>query len=300
MNDVVVRRWRRYACGAAVLALLAGCASSPHKMGGPLAGLGVRPASGRPANLRHLAHEDVAVVLSRNTQAVIDAVSVSNGRNIMFNEGALPKSPDYDFAAQIASASTELFRDRFPKVVKASSLENAAREGVRTAAILDLQVFDSKPGARGSFFHASATVYFVDVESKKQLGELAAGETLKLTPRELGGNAGTANTRKNKLLNQVLAQTFWTLSREMDARLGPIRAPVALPVAAPAAQAGAAPAMKHTHHAHHRSAKTNHHLIRLARKLRRLDEMHAYGLLSDDQYDTRKHRLLHQYRHYLD
>lgn len=300
MNNVVVRRWRRHACCAVVLTLLAGCVSSPHKMGDPLAGLEVQPAPGRPANLRHLAHEDVAVVQSRNTQAVIDAVSVSNGANIMFNEGALPKSPEYDFAAQIASASTELFRDRFPKVVKASSLENAAREGVRTAAILDLQVFDSKPGAHGSFFRASATVYFVDVQSKRQLGELGASETLKLTPRELGGDARTANTRRNKLLNQVLAQTFWTLSREMDARLGPLRGPVVLPVAASAAQAGATPATKHVHHVHHRSARTNHHLIRLARKLRTLDEMHAYGLLSDEQYDTRKHRLLHQYRRYLD
>jgi hypothetical protein len=298
MNNAAVGRWWRHACGAAVLALLAGCASSPHKMGDPLAGLEVKPASGRPANLRHLAHEDVAVVLSRNTQSVIDAVSVSNGRNIMFNEGALPKSPDYDFAAQIASASTELFLDRFPKVVKASSLENASRDGMRTAAILDLQVFDSKPGARGYFFHANATVYFVDVASKKQLGELSAGETLKLTARELGGDA---RTRKNKLLNQVLAQTFWSLSREMDARLGPMRPPVVLPVAASAAQAGAAPAAKRAHHhVHHRSARLNHHLIRLARKLRTLDEMHAYGLLSDEQYDARKHKLLHQYRRYLD
>ena len=94
MNNAAVGRWRRYACGAAVLALLAGCASSPHKMGDPLAGLEVKPPSGRSASLRHLAREDVAVVPSRHTQGAVDAVSGFKGADNMFHEGAPPQSPE--------------------------------------------------------------------------------------------------------------------------------------------------------------------------------------------------------------
>lgn len=302
MNIAVVRRWRDYLRHAALFALLAGCVFTPqrHQMGDPLAGLGVKAAASRPASLRHLAHKDIALLYSPNTRAVLDAVDVSSGSNILFDAWALPRSPKYDFAGQITAASGALFEDRFSKVVTVSSLAAAARKDLRTAVILDLQVFDNKPrpAARGSLFRARVTAYFVDVKSRRQLGALTGGEMLRLSRAQLGRNLKTANARRNALLNRVLAKAYWSLSREMDAHLGNARVPVATVVAASTPKASSRHARPKQHRHHNRRA--HRQLARFAWKMHRLDEMHAYGLYSDDQYEVRKQRLRHRYRHYLD
>lgn len=189
MKTAVAPFRARLAGAGPLLLLLAGCASAPHRMGDPFDGLGVKPAPSQTYSLHRLAHQDIALVRSKNTRAVMDAVHVSNGQPIMFNEGALPKSSEYDFAEQISSATAELFKDRFGKVVEASSLDDAARKGMKTAAILDLQVYDSNPALnkRGVFFRSRLALYLVDLKTREPVGEAAVTHTLKLPPSERGG-----------------------------------------------------------------------------------------------------------------
>lgn len=299
--NTTVAPFRARAAGIVSLLMLAGCASEPHKMGDPFDGLGVKPAPSQTSSLHHLAHQDIALVRSKNTQAVLDAVDVYNGQPIMFNEGALPKSKDFDFAEQISSATAELFKDRFGKVVDASSLDDAARKGMKTAAILDLQVYDSNPALnkRGYFFRSRLALYLVDLKTREPVGEAAVTHTLKLPPSDLGGDPKAVAEKENKLLNQVLAKSYFSLANELDPRLGTTQKPLTLPVAAtaPAPNAAAQPAGQAKKAQH---ARRNHHqLVALAKKLRELDELRAYGMISDPEYDARKHVLMHKYRRYL-
>lgn len=293
----------RLAALGAVSMLAAGCASAPHKMGDPFEGLGVKPAPAHTYKLHQLAHQDIAVVRSKNTRAVIDAVSVFDGRAIMFNEGALPKSRNYDFAAQINSATAELMKDRFGKTVEASSLEDAARKGMKTAAILDLQVYDSNPAGnnRGYFFRSRLALYLVDVKTHEQLGELAVTHAAKLEPAELQGDKPAVVERENKLLNQVLAKTFFTMGNELDPRLGTQNKPLALPADLTNPNPGPHPAVQPLPQPKKsKIARKNHRqLMALAKKLQELDELRAYGFISDPEYDARRHELLHKYRRYL-
>lgn len=302
MKRAAVPFWPAWAGIVPLLLLLAGCASEPHKMGDPFQGLGVMPAASRTYSLRHLAHQDIALVRSANTQAVMDAVDVFDGQDIMFNEGALPKSPHYDFAAQITSATAELMKDRFGKTVDASSLDDAARQGMKTAAILDLQVYDSNPAhnRRGYFFRAQLAVYLVDVKTREQLGEVSVSHTAKLEPAELKGDRNAVVERENKLLNQALAKTFFAMGAELDPKLGTRDKPLVLPDLSnpnpgphPATQPLPEPKKAKM------SRKHRHQLMRLAKKLQELDELRAYGFISDPEYDARRHDLLHKYRRYL-
>jgi hypothetical protein len=299
-----VASFRAGVAGIAMLStLLGGCASAPHKMGDPFEGLGIKPAPSRTYSLRHLAHRDIALVRSKNTRAVMNAVDVYNGHPIMFNEGALPKSRDYDFAEQIASATAELFKDRFGKVVDASSLDDAARKGMSTAAILDLQVYDSNPtlNKRGYFFRSRLAVYLVDVKTREPLGEAAVTRTLKLPPAELEGDPRAVTERENKLLNQALAESFFSLANELDPRLGTTQKPLTLPAGlstpAPGPHAATAQAPQPAESRHAR--KNRRQLTALAKKLRNLDDLRAYGMITDAEYDARKRDLLHKYRRYL-